>query len=308
MTPTASPAPRPSLGERALGLLLQGAFGFLRALGPVRASNLAGWVARSIGRHLPVCRVADANLRRSLPELSAADRRRIIASVWDMVGRNAGELPHLADLHETPAGPGWEIRGRENIPPGPAIFFAAHMGNWEMILPIASQLGLAVSGFYRRPSNSTVDQAVLRLRMAALRPGAALFPKGAQGARQALAHVMAGGSLGLLVDQKMNDGIAAPFFGRDAMTAPAAAQFSLRFGLPLVPIHMQRLGPARVRMTCEAALDVPPSGDRQADILALTTAMNRRIEDWVRADPGSWLWLHKRWPKAAGDAAAAPKS
>jgi KDO2-lipid IV(A) lauroyltransferase len=125
-----------------------------------------------------------------------------------------------------------------------------------------------------------------------------MFPKGAQGARLALAHVIAGGSLGLLVDQKMNDGIAVPFFGRPAMTAPAAAQFALRFGLPLVPIRVQRLGPARVRLICEPALEVPLSGNRQADVLALATAMNATVERWVRAEPGAWLWLHKRWPKS----------
>jgi KDO2-lipid IV(A) lauroyltransferase len=124
-----------------------------------------------------------------------------------------------------------------------------------------------------------------------------MFPKGAHGARLALSHVIAGGSLGLLVDQKMNDGIAVPFFGRPAMTAPAAAQFALRFGLPLVPIRVQRLGPARVRMIVEPALDVPLSGQRQADVLALATAMNEAVERWVRADPCAWLWLHKRWPK-----------
>ena len=75
-----------------------------------------------------------------------------------------------------------------------------------------SQLGIPVSGFYRRPSkpddgpHHTASQ-----RMAALGPGVAMFPKGAQGARQALGpSSWAGGSLGLLVDQKMNDGIAVP--------------------------------------------------------------------------------------------------
>jgi KDO2-lipid IV(A) lauroyltransferase len=186
--------------------------------------------------------------------------------------------------------------GRENIPAGQAIFFSAHFGNWEMVLPIASQLGMAVSGFYRRASNPVMDRIISTQRMAALGPGVAMFPKGAQGARQALAHVMRGGSLGLLVDQKMNDGIAVPFFGRNAMTAPAAAQFALRFDLPMVPIRVQRLGPARVRMIVEPPLAVARTGDRQADILALTTAMNATVEGWVRADPGAWLWLHKRWP------------
>ncbi len=278
---------------------LMAALGLLHRLGPVRASNLAGAVARAIGMRLPVCRVADSNLQAAFPAMTTAERRGVIAQVWETIGRNVGELPHLSAMRETVSGPGWELVGRENIPPGQTIFFSAHYGNWEMVLPIASQLGMPVSGFYRRASSPVMDKLIAKQRAAGLGPGVAMFPKGAQGARQALAHVMGGGSLGLLVDQKMNDGIAVPFMGRPAMTAPAAAQFALRFGLPLVPIRVRRLAPARVRMIVEAPLDVPRSGDRQADILALTTAMNATVERWVRGEPGAWLWLHKRWPKMA---------
>jgi len=27
--------------------------------------------------------------------------------------------------------------------------------------------------------------------------------------------------------------------------------------------------------------------------------VNDTIERWVRAKPESWLWLHRRWPKAS---------
>ena len=296
-----SPMFKPSPAARFLNAIafavLTGAFGLLRRLGPVRASNLAGAITRAIGMRLSVCRVADSNLRAAFPEMAQAERRRVIAQVWETIGRNVGELPHISALRETASGPGWELVGRENIPPGQAIFFSAHFGNWEMVLPIASQLGMPVSGFYRRASSPVMDKVIGLQRSAGLGPGVAMFPKGAQGARQALAHVMGGGSLGLLVDQKMNDGIAAPFMGRPAMTAPAAAQFALRFGLPLVPIRVQRLGPARVRMICEPPLDVPQTGMRQVDIMALTTAMNAAVGRWVSDEPGAWLWLHKRWPK-----------
>ena len=59
----------------------------------------------------------------------------------------------------------------------------------------------------------------------------------------------------------------------------------------------ERLGPARLRIVVEPPLALPDSGDRDADILALTEAINRRLEAWVRARPKSWLWLHRRWPK-----------
>jgi KDO2-lipid IV(A) lauroyltransferase len=125
-----------------------------------------------------------------------------------------------------------------------------------------------------------------------------MFPKGAQGARSALLHLQGGGSLGLLIDQKMNDGIAVRFFGRDAMTAPALAQFALRFDVPIMPVHVVRLGPARFRMVCDPPLDVVRTGDKTADIHAITLAVNQTLERWIRADPSSWLWLHRRWPKS----------
>jgi KDO2-lipid IV(A) lauroyltransferase len=292
-------APQP-----VVAFALRHGFRLLRALGPRRASTFVGTVTRFIGLRLPVSKVADRNLQRALPDLDAAARRRIVGQVWETIGRNVGELPQLDRFRETATGPGWELIGRENLPPGPAIFFSAHFGNWEMILPVASQLGLKVSGFYRRASNRAVEEAIQAQRMAALGPHVRMFAKGAGGARDAFAHLARGGSLGLLIDQKMNDGIAAPFFGRPAMTAPAAAQFALRFGLPLVPMRVERLGNARFRVVCEPALALPRTGARASDILALTTAMNATVEGWIRGDPGAWLWLHKRWPKDEAPGAA----
>jgi KDO2-lipid IV(A) lauroyltransferase len=124
-----------------------------------------------------------------------------------------------------------------------------------------------------------------------------MFAKGARGSRAALRHLRTGGSLGLLVDQKMNDGLAVPFFGRMAMTAPALGQMAVRCGCPVIPVRVERLGPARFRMVCEPPLDVARTGDTLSDVYALTVAVNVTLERWIRADPGAWLWLHRRWPK-----------
>ena len=286
---------------------VRGAIGVLRSLGPVRASNLGGWVARAVGPLLPVSRIADRNLRQALPELTAPQRARVIRATWDNLGRTSAELAHLPALRRTCEGPGWEIEGEEHIERlkqagGQVIFFSGHFGNWEMILPIAASLGLTVSGFYRAASNTRVDVIIQSLRQKALGPRVNMFAKGAHGARAALAHLAHGGSLGLLVDQKMNDGVAVPFFGRQAMTAPALAQFALRFGFPIVPVRIARLGPARFRMICEPPLVVAMTGSKDADMYAILLAVNATLERWIRAEPASWLWLHRRWPRtvAAG--------
>jgi KDO2-lipid IV(A) lauroyltransferase len=295
---------RRQLQYRIEALIARGFLALLRGLGPAAASNLGGFLARHIGPILPVTRTGDANLRRALPELNAAARARILRDVWDNLGRVVAEFPHLAALRRTETGPGWEIDAASAAVlhdlashGGPAIFVSAHIGNWEMVPPIAATFGINSSSFYRAASNPEVDAIITALRLAAMRSGIRYFPKGARGARDALAHLSRGGYLGMLVDQKMNDGIESTLFGLPAMTAPAAAAFARRFKCPVIPAHIERLGPARLRLVVQPPLPQPDTADRQADIASLTQTINDTLESWIRARPGEWLWLHRRWPK-----------
>jgi len=300
---TATPLPR-RLRWRLEAALLAALMHLCRALGPVRASNLGGALARRLGPLLPVQEVAERNLARALPDLPPAERRATLRAMWDNLGRVAAEYPHLATLGPTAAGPGWEVVGLEQFRElagrgSPLILVSAHLGNWEVLGLAARAAGLAIARVYRAIENPHLDTLVARMRD----NGAPLIPKGARGAREAMALLQAGGALGLLLDQKMNDGIEARFFGRPAMTAPAAAQLALRFRCPLVPVRCERLGPARFRLTVEPPLPLPPEPEAGAEraaaraeaVRALTQAITDRIETWVRARPAEWLWLHRRW-------------
>lgn len=287
---------------RAEAALARAALALLRLPGPVGASNLAGGVARALGPLLPVSRVADVNLRLAMPELDASARRRIVRGAWDSLGRTVGELPHVAALRETASGPGWEIAGAEHARElvergGPAIFFSGHLGNWEVLPAALAARGLPMASMYRAASNPLVDGLILDLRRRAAGMEVPMFPKGAVGARQAMSFLQRGGILGLLMDQKMNDGIEGRLFGRPAMTAPALAVIALRLRCPVIPGHVERIGPARFRLVCEAPLTLPDSGDRKTDTYAVTQAVNDWLERWIRARPEQWLWFHRRWPK-----------
>ena len=279
---------------------MRAALAVLRRLGPVAASNACGTVARTVGPWLPVSRVADSNLRLALPELDAPARRRVVRDVWDNLGRTVGELPHVAALQQEAAGPGWVLEGEEIVQAlaaqgGPVIFFSGHIGNWEVLPAVAARYGLPMASLYRAASNPLVDRVIVDLRRQAA--GAPMFAKGTAGARKMLTHLSQGGVLAMLMDQKMNDGIEARFFGRPAMTAPALAALALRLRCPVVPAHVERLGPARFRLVCDPPLPLPGTGNRAADVLVLTQMVNDRLEQWIRARPGEWLWLHRRWPK-----------
>jgi KDO2-lipid IV(A) lauroyltransferase len=293
-----------TLQHRLEYALARTALALFRALGPAGASNLGGWLARSIGPLLPVSRVAHVNLAIAMPTLDRTARQRIVRAVWDSLGRTLGEFPHLGGLPEGPGpGPGWTIENAAGIDRlaaagGPAILVSGHFGNWEMLPVAGAKHGMVAASFYRASDNPAVDALMIGLRTASIGPGAKLFPKGGAGARQALKHLSAGGFMGILNDQKMNDGIEARLFGRPAMTAPAAAAFALRLRCPVVPCYVLRTGPARLRVVVEPPLPLRQTGDRTADILALTQAINDRIEAWALARPETWLWLHRRFGKA----------
>jgi len=283
----------------------------MRALGPVQASNLGGWLARTTGPLMPVSDVVRRNLAHAMPQLDPGARRRVLLACWDNLGRTVAELPFVATLGPTAAGPGWEIKGLENLAPllpgaGPAIVLTGHIANWEVVLAALRDRGVRLAAFYRPSPNPAINELVAELRDRPVMGGhgadanagsAPMFAKGASGARGALGFLRGGGVIGILADQKMNDGVQATLFGQPAMTASALASLALRFGCPVIPVHTERLGPARMRVVIDPPLVQPQTADRNDGVLAITQAANDRLEQWITARPGEWLWMHRRWPK-----------
>jgi Kdo2-lipid IVA lauroyltransferase/acyltransferase len=269
---------------------------------PLRvASGLGGALARFLGPKLRVSERARRNLRRFLPELGADGIERTVREMWDNLGRTAAEYPHLTRLTVFVPDADIEVAGAEHVDAAkaagkPIVFFAAHLANWELAGLAAARHGTPVHLIYREANNRHVE-ILFREGRGAFAAG--LIPKGASGARLAMQALKQGKHLGMLLDQKMNDGIAVPFFGVDAMTAPALAVLALRFDCVVLPVRVERLGAApEFRVTVEAPMDIPRTGDRTADAKTLMTAVNARMESWIRGRPGQWLWLHRRWPEA----------
>lgn len=264
-----------------------------RALGPDRASALGGRLAGWIGPLLPAHRVARRNLELALPELEAAERRRVLALMWDNLGRVGAEYPHLRYLVEERV----DVVGIEHLQRlrdsgRSGMLFSGHFGNWELLIPVAHHQGLQVEGLYRHLNNPLVDSMLAEMRGVR----GAFLPKSG-GGRQVLRLLRKGSVAGMLVDQKENEGIAVPFFGREAMTAPALAVFALSVGCPVIPVRCERLDGCRFRIVLEPPLDLAPTGERKRDVPALTTAVNARLEAWVRARPEQWFWVHRRFSK-----------
>lgn len=266
-----------------------------------RASALGAWIGRNLGPHFPVHRTAERNIAMALPELDEAQRRTALLGMWDNLGRVLGEYPHLGEFDiGSPAAKGRiDVIGGEHVEAirgsgKPAIFFSAHYGNWELMGLAAFQYDLPLVQVYRAANNPLTEEILQNLRKPV---GGRHIPKGMQAARELLKALKQNEALAMLVDQKLATGIPVPFFGRDAMTAPAIAEMALRADCPVVPAHVERLNGARFRIIVEPPIHLENTGDRERDVLAAMTLINRKLEDWIRARPDHWFWVHKRWPK-----------
>ena len=274
--------------------------GALKMLPIDLASNLGGALGRAIGPRLGITRRARRSLRLAFPAKTEAEIEAIVRGMWDNLGRTAAEYPHLGRITAPGSGRIELIDLDDAIPlqqkVKPGILVSGHLANWEIMHVVACRIGIDLAIIERSPNNPYVRRLLERLRGVA---GGRRIPKGSGGAKDALKVLRAGGTLGILADQKMSDGIEVRFFGRSAMTAAGPAQLALRTGCPLVPSRIERIGPARFRMTCYAPLELPSDSPPKAAIAAVTQQLNDIFEDWIRQQPADWLWLHRRWPKAA---------
>jgi KDO2-lipid IV(A) lauroyltransferase len=269
-------------------------YGLFRLLPVETSSNLGGFIMRWIGPHMGITRTALRNLDLAFPEKTAAEQRAIVMEMWDNLGRVIGEYPHLRRI-----APRVEVVGGEHLDAvqasgAAALFFSAHLSNWEVGALVARRHGVDITLVYRRPNNPWVDGL---LRHARDSGGAGHVAKGKGAARDILSILKTGGTVGMLMDQKMNEGLPIPFFGRDAMTAPALALFALARGCPVHPWRAERTGPAKFRVTIFPPLAIRDTGDKDADVRRILEQVNAEMEGWIRARPGEWLWIHRRWPQ-----------
>ncbi len=269
-------------------------YGFFRVLPLDIASNLGGWLGRTLGPKLGITRLAYRHLQIALPE-QAEQHPHYVQQMWDNLGRVIAEYAHLDDIA---AKKRIEFIGLEHITPllqqgKTLILFSGHLGNWETTLLAANMLGFNFAGAYRTPNNPLVARLLEKIRQ---RSKITLVPKGREGSFKLIQHLRQGGHAGLLIDQKMNDGITVPFFGRNAKTADGVAVLAEMFKASIIPVRAERLQGAHFRITAYAPLVIPDIADKRQRREATLLLVHEHLEAWIRDKPAQWLWLHRRWP------------
>ena len=257
------------------------------------SSFLMGKLSSLIGPRLGVTKKAYNNIKNVMPEKNENEIKKIIKDMWENLGKVAGEYPHLSKISPEKNNK-IQIYGKKNLllvkkTKTPAIFFSGHLANWEILPNVAIKNGVPVLSIFRRPNNPFINFLIKYIRS-----NLPMAPKGKEGARQLIYSLKKGRSIGLVIDQKMNDGIEVPFFNKPAMTSDALAQLCLRIKSLVIPVEVERMKNTNFKITFHNPLKITKNGQKKTP-LQIMTEVNLIMEKWIRKNPGQWLWLHRRW-------------
>lgn len=270
-------------------------------------TSMASWLGAILGRFAGfilrgASRRATQQIARALPEKTPGEHAAICRNMWRNLGRIVAEYAHLPRMLE-----------RERHRPGlyfeiydeagalklskdgrGAIFAGAHFGNWEVGGAISGLFDLNSYAFGRPLNNPYVESLLVRFRESM---GLKLLAKGTgqDGVRRLLGVLREGAAVGMLVDQAQRGGVHSTFFHQEVRTSPAFVSVAYHLGTPIFPLLVTRTAGCHFRVDILRPLELPDTGDREADIESVVRGHDAWLESRIREHPEQWLWLHRRW-------------
>ena len=276
-------------GVKLLGLLPRPAARFVGA----------SFAAVAYAIRVPLRRSAMFNLRLAFPDWTDERRRRVIRGMIRQIGWMAGEFSQFPKYTRERIERIVVVDGFENFDAARrrgkgVLFLTGHMSAWELA-PFAQALYGHPLHFLVRPiANRRVDVLINSYRC---RSGNQPIEKN-RSARAILKVLGEGGTIGVLADHNtdIEESVFVDFFGVPASTTSGLARIALRTDAAVVPGFLSwDEGRRRYRLRFEPAVELARTGNEESDVIENTARFTRVIEDFIRAHPDQWLWIHKRW-------------
>ena len=257
-----------------------------------------GWLLQHVVRFRHAT-IAD-QLQLAFPDLTARERRDILGGVYRHLGLLVIELLALPNMSAKRLLETCRLIGVENVTAaldkGKGVFvLAGHLGNWELGLVAAAQLGVPTHVIVKEIKGAVGQYMATRLREP---HGVKTIPR-RNSLRQIRHALRAGAVVGFVLDQNMtsDEGVFVDFFGHPACTMEGLALLSQRYGVPVVPVLFRRAADLiHHEIILLPELKWEPVGPSLSDNVRHNTQRYTSVlEEAIRACPEQWLWIHRRW-------------
>jgi len=250
-----------------------------------------GRLLRAVGRRRE--HIAAVNLALCFPTMPTDARARVVAELFDSIGIGILEM---AMSWWSPAGklrPLSGIEGLEHLQAAlqhgkGAILLSGHFTTLEIGGRLLAQ-HTPFHVMYREHKNAAFEAV---MHAARVRNFGKAIPRG--DLRGMLSSLKANIPVWYAPDQDYGaeQSIFVPFFGVPAASVTATARLARISGAPVVPFFQTRLPGSRgYRLTLYPALEGFPGASIEAD----TRRINAILEERIRAQPGQYLWVHRRF-------------
>lgn len=243
-------------------------------------------------------RVTLENLERAFGDgMTARERVKTGRRSYVNFAKSMVELVSLRRLNAEKLRELVRIHGRENMDAAldegrGVIVVTGHFGSWELLGASGAAQGIPVDFIVGEQSNTLVDDYVNSLRSSA---GIGLIPKG-MSIRGVFNSLKKNRAIAILSDQDARKaGIFVDFFGIQSSTFPGASQFVFKTGCPMVFCSIIRRGDETHDAWFKPAMHADRETGAEEEILRLTAAFTKDLEDAIRKTPDHYFWAHKRW-------------
>ena len=270
-----------------------------KIIGLKLSSDLGEIIGKYFGPLFRKRTIAKKNILIAFPNFNEKSINEMIDRMWKNIGRIFGEYIHINKFsiidnskkkivftNRNDA----EILKKNNKP---IVFFSGHFANFELMAKCLQELGFNIGAIYRPLNNIFLNPIMEFIRKKYICP--IQIEKGSTGTKKLIKHISANNPLALMVDQRLSSSIRVPFFNRPATTTTTPAQLAIKYDALLVPVFLKRFKETNYEFFIEEPLVFKKTNNYDKDIFNITEIMNKKLEEFIKIDPASWLWSHDRW-------------
>ncbi|HMA34753.1 MAG TPA: hypothetical protein VKY74_09780 [Chloroflexia bacterium] len=185
------------------------------------------------------------------------------------------------------------------------IAVSGHIGNWDFAGAFMGRHGVPMYALADKFEPPQLDELVIQTR---LRNGIHIIKMEAMAMRTIFEVIKRKEIVLLLVDRPMpNEGVQVQFFGETAWLPSGPAAIALRTRAPIVIGYcIRERGDTTFTGGIAPALEYQHliTGNKQADIQAITQAIATALEALIRRYPTQWYMFRPMWPRPATAAEA----
>ena len=269
-------------------------FSIFKLLGARISSLVGGKLFEFIGPLFRSKNIIEKNIRIVFPNKNSNEMGNLKKLMWNNYGRVFAEYMFIKDFRAEKLASNIKIEGQEILDEikknnQSVVFISGHFANFELMAMHLEKTGIELAAIYRPLNNIFINKIMENIRKNYICKNQ--IKKGLGGVKKLLDLKRKNFSTALMIDQRVSEGIESDFFNKRALTTTIPGQLVKKFGIPVVPIHIERISGINFKIT----ISKPVHFSTATSLKEITDRLNIILEKMLIINPSQWIWSHNRW-------------